>query len=51
MLGVWNAYDKNSANKTLPGVPETWRHLVAMHNPTNMFLINCVSKTIVLFRN
>ena len=29
-------YGKNSANRTLPEIPETWRHVVAMRNPTQM---------------
>ena len=36
-----DAYGENSANKTLPEVPETWRHVLAMRNPTQIF-INCV---------
>ena len=28
---------ENTENKTLPGVPETWRHVVAMCKPTQMF--------------
>ena len=48
---VKDACGENSANKTLPGVSETWRHVVAMRNSTQCFFINCASKTIVLFRN
>ena len=32
-----NAYGEDSANKTLPGILETWRHVVAMRNPKQMF--------------
>ena len=32
-----NTYGENNANKTLPGVPETWRHVVAVRNPMQMF--------------
>ena len=35
MLGLGT--NKNSASKMLPWVLETWRHLVAMRNPTQMF--------------
>ena len=36
---VWfkHTYCKNSASKTLPGVPEIWRFVVAMCNPTQLF--------------
>ena len=45
-------YAENSVNKTLSGVPETCRHVVAMRNPlANVFFINCISKTIVSFWN
>ena len=33
-----DAYNENSANKTFPGVPETWRHVVAMRNSTQMLI-------------
>ena len=52
IVGFETAYGENSANKTLPEVPETRRHAVAIRNPTQMFFsINCVSKLIVLFSN
>ena len=31
------AYNESSANKTLSGVSETWRHVAAMRNPARMF--------------
>ena len=34
---VKDAYGENRANKMLPGVAETWRHVVAMRNPTQVF--------------
>ena len=44
-------YGKNSANKTLSGVLETWRHVMAMQNPTQIFFYQLRFKTIVLMQN
>ena len=38
------AYGENSANKTLAGVIETWRHVVAMRNSPLMFFYQLRSK-------
>ena len=37
-------YGKCSANKTLPGVSKTWRQVMAMHNPTKMFIYQLIFK-------
>ena len=34
---IRNGYGESSANKTLPWVPKTLRHEVAMGNPTQLF--------------
>ena len=37
-----DTYGKNSANKMLPRIPETWRHVVALRNPTQMSFLSIV---------
>ena len=34
-----DAYGKNSPNKTLSGISETLRHVVAKRHPTKMFFL------------